>query len=296
MPSEVDADVPEQRILEQAIRLTSGGAVTGWAACRMHGAAFFDGLRDGGRTPEPVPIDCSPLHQVRRQPGDDLVRDILTPAEIVVVRGVPCTTVPRATFDAMRYARDVRRAVIALDMMAAAGLTTVAQMREYVGRKQAWTGVQRARDAVALADDLSRSPQETRLRLVWHLDCERRKPLVNRPVFDRQGRLLGYPDLFDPDAGVVGEYDGADHRSAQQQSDDVERESGFRDHLLEVIRFTGPDMNLPHRVTDRIHAAYARARWVPPARRTWTLVPPAHWSPAWSPDRRLVRHGLDTAS
>jgi len=296
VPSEVDADVPEQRILEQAIRLTSGGAVTGWAACRMHGAAFFDGLRDGGRTPEPVPIDCSPLHQVRRQPGDDLVRDILTPAEIVVVRGVPCTTVPRATFDAMRYARDVRRAVIALDMMAAAGLTTVAQMREYVGRKQAWTGVQRARDAVALADDLSRSPQETRLRLVWQLDCERRKPLVNRPVFDRQGRLLGYPDLFDPDAGVVGEYDGADHRSAQQHSDDVERESGFRDHLLEVVRFTGPDMNLPHRVTDRIHAAYARARWVPPARRTWTLVPPAHWSPAWSPDRRLVRHGLDTAS
>ena len=296
MPSVVDPDVPEQRILEQAMRLTSGGAVTGWAACRMHGAAFFDGLRDGGRAVVPVPLNCGPLHQIRRQPGDDLIRDILNPDEIVEVRGVPCTTVPRASFDAMRYARDVRRAVVALDMMAAAGLTTVAEMRDYVGRKQAWTGVQRARDAVALADDLSRSPQETRLRLMWQLDAGRGRPLVNRPLFDLRGRLLGYPDLFDPEAGVVGEYDGADHRSAQQHSDDVDRESGFRDHLLEVVRFTGPDMNAPQRVTERIRAAYARARWVAPARRTWTLVPPAHWSPAWSRDARLARRSLDTAS
>jgi very-short-patch-repair endonuclease len=296
VPAWVDADLPEQRILEQAMRLTSGGAVTGWAACRMHGAAFFDGLRDGGRTQVPVPLGCGPLHQIRRVPGDDLVRDILTPEEIVDVRGVPCTTVPRATFDAMRYARTTREAVVALDMMAAAGLTTVAQMRDYVGRKQTWTGVQRARDAVALADDLSRSPQESRLRLIWQLDAGRGRPLVNRPVFDRQGRLLGYPDLLDPEAGVVGEYDGADHRSARQHSDDVDRESGFRDHLLEVVRFTGPDMTLPQRVIDRIHAAYARARWVPPARRTWTLRPPAHWPRAWSPDETLAGHGLDTAS
>jgi hypothetical protein len=296
VPVTVDPDVPEQRILEQGMRLTSGGAVTGWAACRMHGAAFFDGLRDGGRTPAPVPLNCGPLHQIRRQPGDDLIRDMLNPDEIVDVRGVPCTTPSRATFDAMRYARGVREAVVALDMMAAAGLTTVAEMREYVGRKQTWTGVQRVRDAVALADDLSRSPQETRLRLMWQLDAGRGRPLVNRPLFDLRGRLLGYPDLFDPEAGVVGEYDGADHRSAQRHSDDVERESGFRDHLLEVVRFTGPDMTTPNRVTNRIHAAYARARWVPPARRTWTLVPPAHWSPAWAPDAQLARRPLNTAS
>jgi hypothetical protein len=262
----------------------------------MHGAAFFDGLRDGGRTRVPVPLNCGPLHQIRRQPGDDLIRDILNPDEIVAVRDVPCTTVQRATFDAVRYARSVREAVVALDMMAAAGLVTVAQMRDYVGRKQAWTGVQRARDAVSLADDLSRSPQESRLRLVWQLDAGRGRPLVNRPLFDLDGRLLGYPDLLDPEAGVVGEYDGADHRSARQHSDDVDRESGFRDHLLEVVRFTGPDMTVPNRVTDRIHAAYARARRLPPARRTWTLTPPPHWPPAWTPDELLAQRDLGTAS
>jgi hypothetical protein len=52
---------------------------------------------------------------------------------------------------------------------------------------------------------------------------------VNRPVFDRRDRLLGNPDLLDPEAGVVGD-DGADHHCAWQRSDDVDRESGFRDH------------------------------------------------------------------
>ena len=68
VPAMVDAGVPEQRILEQSMRLT-GGAVTGWASCRLHGAAFFDGLRRDGRTLIPVPLNCGPLHQIRRLPG-----------------------------------------------------------------------------------------------------------------------------------------------------------------------------------------------------------------------------------
>src|SRR3954468_10946219 len=70
VPSDVDASVPEQRILEQSMRLP-GGAVTGWASLRMHGAAFFDGLRDGGRTQAPVPLSSTAFHQVRPDAGDD---------------------------------------------------------------------------------------------------------------------------------------------------------------------------------------------------------------------------------
>ncbi len=108
VPASVDPSVPEQRILEQSLRLT-GGAVTGWASCRMHGAAFFDGLARDGRTELPVPLDCGPLHQIRRLPGDGLVRDMLYDDEIEVIRGVPYTTPLRATFDAMRYARGYAR-------------------------------------------------------------------------------------------------------------------------------------------------------------------------------------------
>ncbi len=300
VPSSVDPNVPEQRILEQSMRLT-GGAVTGWAACRMHRAAFFDGLRRDGRTPIPVPLNCGPLHQIRRLPGDDLLRDMLYDDEIVTVDGIPCTAVPRATFDAMRFARDLREAVVALDMMAAAARTSVSRMREYVGRHQAWTGVQQARDAVALADELSRSPQETRLRLVWQLDAGRPRPLVNPPLFDPDGRLLGYPDLLDPLAGVVGEYDGDDHRDPLRHSDDVDREARFREHDLEVFRVTGPDLRDLRRVTERIHAVYRRAGRRRSGRRTWTLTPPPWWSAGQSLDDRLdaadrARHSFDAAS
>lgn len=276
VPSVVDGRIPEQRILEQSMRLT-GGAVTGWASGRMHGAAFFDGLRRDGRTPLPVPLNCGPLHQIRRLAGDDLLRDNLLDAEIEVVHGVPCTTDERACFDAMRFARDVREAVVAMDMMAGAERTSIRRMTRYVDRHPAWTGVQQARDALVLADEGSRSPQESRLRLVWVLDAGRPRPGVNRALFNLDGRLLGYPDLIDPEAGVVGEYDGEDHRDALRHSSDVDREARFRDHGLEVVRVTGPDMREPLRVTDRIHSGFRRARGLAPDRRTWTLAPPPWW-------------------
>lgn len=288
VPVGTDSTVPEQRILEQGIRLT-GGATTGWASCRMNGAAFFDGLRRDGRTPVPVPLNCGPLHQIRKMPGDDLIRDLIRPREIVVIGGVPCTVVLRATFDAMRYSRSVREAVVALDMMAAAKKVSPRRMALYLAAKQAWEGIQRCRDAVPLADEHSKSPQESRLRLVWVLDALRPRPLVNPPLFDLQGRLLGYPDLFDPEAGVVGEYDGEDHRDVTQHSSDVDREARFRDHDLEVFRVTGPDLRKVEPVVQRIHSAYRRAKRVPPERRTWTLTPPSWWPQPESLDELLDR-------
>jgi len=261
------------------MRLTSGGAVTGWASCRMNGGRFFDGLRDGGRIVLPVPLNCGPLHQIRKLPGDHILRDILLDYEIVMIAGVPCTDAPRATFDNMRYSRSVREAVVAFDMMAAARRVTLREMQLYVDAHPAWTGVPQCRDALLLADENSRSPQETRLRLIWQLDACRPRPKVNPPLFDRHGRLLGIPDLIDPDAGVVGEYDGEDHRDAERHSSDVDREAVFRDHGLEVFRVTGPDMGNPSRLIARIHSAYGRARRLPPDRRSWTLDPPPWWHP-----------------
>ena len=43
VPSSVDSNVVEQRILEQGSRIPGYGAVTGWAALRWHGATYFDG-------------------------------------------------------------------------------------------------------------------------------------------------------------------------------------------------------------------------------------------------------------
>ena len=63
VPVDADRGVVEQRVAEESGRLPAGGAVTGWAALRLHGANLLDGTSDG-RTPLPVPLET-----VRRQVG-----------------------------------------------------------------------------------------------------------------------------------------------------------------------------------------------------------------------------------
>ena len=130
VPASTDSRVPEQRIIEQSMPLGAAGAVTGWASLRMHRAGFFDGLDRDGVTPLPVPL-ISPDRQLRPIPGRLVCQDRLAASERVVVRGVPCTEARRATFDEMRRA-ELRRAVTALDMAAAAELTSVSRMLAYL--------------------------------------------------------------------------------------------------------------------------------------------------------------------
>ena len=142
----------------------------------------------------------------------------------------------------MRHAPDVRAAVVCMDMAAAGRLISVRLMRQYVALRPAWTGVPLVREALALASDDSLSPQETRMRLIWILDAGLSPPLCNRPVFSLEGEPLGYPDLFDPVAGALGEYDGADHKGRERHRRDVAREARYRDHGLEYFTVVGGDI------------------------------------------------------
>lgn len=278
VPAEVDGDVVEQRILEQAVRLPESGAVTGWASLRWRGATFFDGTAEGGRRVLPVPLRPGGVGNLRRDPRAEVSREQLAPYERELVAEVSCTTVTRAVFDEMRREGRLRPAVIVVDMACAAGLTTVSEMTAYTAGRAAWTGVPLVRKALVLATDHSRSPQETRLRLIWVIDAGLPPVLVNRALFDRSGRLLGYPDLLDPVAGVVGEYDGADHRDRARHRSDVAREDLFRSHGLEVFTVVADDMRDLSLVVDRMQRARARAKFLPPALRAWTLEPPPWWT------------------
>ena len=55
-------------------------------------------------------------------------------------------------------------------------------------------------------------------------------------VRDGDGRLLGISDLLDPATGLLGEYDGAQHREELQHALDNAREEGFEDDGLTVYR------------------------------------------------------------
>jgi hypothetical protein len=251
--------------------------VTGWAACRLASAGFFDGLLPDGRTERPVPLVVGPRIHRRPVAGVQFLYDRIDADEIRPRIGIPCTTVRRALFDEMRHAHDLREAVVAMDMMAAAELVSIRQMREYVEAHPGWRGVPLVRRALALADEDSRSPAETRMRLIWELDAGLPRPSANRPVFTPGGRLLGYADLFDEEAGMFGEYDGAEHRRASRQARDVGREDRCRRAGLEYFKVTALDLLDRQLVVDRMLATRARARFLPPGRRGWTLTPPPGW-------------------
>jgi hypothetical protein len=263
---------PEQRALEAAVRLPEGAAVTGWAACRLHGALYLDGTAPDGRAALPVPLALGAGGNIRRQPGVLLLHDDLDPATIVHIAGVPCTDPERATYDAARLAPDLREAVVVLDMAFAGEITSLSRMAAHLATRS--RASRQVRAAMCLASERSLSPPETRVRLVYLLDARLPEPLVNHPVLDQEGHLIGTPDLLDPTSGHAVEYDGAEHRTRARHASDVDRESGLRAAGCELTRVVAPNLNRPDRLVQRLSEGSARARAVPPARRTWVLGDP----------------------
>jgi len=258
----------------------------------MHGAAFFDGRDPRDLTPLPVPVVCA-VGQLRRAPGVEVLRDRLADAEIVVLHGVPCTTVERATFDAMRLSPDVRTATIAFDMVAAAELSSIRRMTRYAEQHPGQRGVLQIRAALLLADEHCRSPKESAMRHVWELDAGFPHPLCNRAVYTLSGRLIGVPDLLDAEAGVIGEYDGGQHQAKIRRRRDAQRNEAFRRAGLETFKVVAGDLDDHGVVVGRMQGARERALWLPPERRGWTLVNPYDESPEETLDFRLDRRDLD---
>ena len=273
VPSDIDARVPEQRIAEAASHLGSRGALTGWPALRLRGARYLDGRGRDGVSQQAVPLLMGPHNGRRSRAGVRFCYDRMAP--VTMVRGLPCMPVRRALFDEMRAQRRLFDAVVAVDMVVLARLATIESMLDFVAKHAGWHGVPLVRKALALADPHSASPPETRLRLLWELVMKLPRPLVNVGVFDRSGRLAGYPDLLDHEAGLVIEYDGVDHLPEDRRSKDVDREGEFRDLGLEVVHVVARDMRHPKTLMERLVKARARARFEPEGRRRWTVEPVA---------------------
>lgn len=272
VPVSADRTRVEQRIAEEAGRLGGSGAVTGWAALRLYRGRYFDGLEPDGRTEIPVPLALGPTYNLTTSPAIHLFRERLDAADVTHACGVPATVECRAAFDEMRRSGDLREAVVAMDMAAAAEIASIRQVREYAAAHPGFRRSALVRGALDLAIENSRSPMESRMRLVWVLDAGFPPPLCNRAIFDRAGRHLGTPDLLDVDAGVVGEYDGAEHRNRARHREDVSREEAFRRAGLsyfEIVAGDGPEV-----MVDRMTWARENALWLPASRRRWTIKDP----------------------
>lgn len=264
-----------------------GCAVTGWAAIRWWSQSrWFAGVDAGGHA-RPVTIVTSTFGG-RSQPGIELCQEGFPYDDVVEHDGVPVTRPCCAvSFEVRRRTDRLADAVAVIDMACAADLVSLEELAAYAAGQQGWTGVPLLRRALALADENSWSPQESRTRVAWIVDAELPRPRCNTPVFDRAGRHLATPDLLDPVVGLVAEYDGSDHLDAPRRLHDVRREELLVRHGLEYVTNLAGDRG--HQgFTGRLLRAYARARAARDRQDPvgWTVEPPPRWVPTDTVERR----------
>lgn len=268
-----DARHPRQRALVAASALPDDGALGGWAAAYLLGARDLDGSTADPERFDPVLLCLQRPRQRRWWPGVRPFRSDLDPGDVVERDGVAVTSALRTAFDLGRLAPSLTEAVVALDVVVRDLAVDPVQLASYAWERPGRRGLPQLRQALGLVDPRSRSPQESRTRMLWVLEGGLPAPKVNWPVLDLDGRLLGEVDLLDADAGLVVEYDGAHHADADQRGTDATRHETLDRHGLQVVRLVAGDLTTYRRRTllrlRRGHAAglardRGRDRWFAP--------------------------------
>jgi hypothetical protein len=270
-----------QRIVSAAALLPRDGLVGGWAAGYVQGADHLDGC-DRQRHELPVDVLLPPgLHRLP-VPGIAYRRASLGPGDATVVHDLPVTSLLRTAVDLACWADSVTEATVCLDLLLQAGLDLTALGSAVpAGRR----GAVQARRAVALARRGSRSPGETRLRLLYGAEFPAATVLLNPTLLDAGGRFVAIPDLFDPDAGLALEYDGASwdsdrkegHRDRRQHREDNVREEAVERLGVIVVRADAADLGLHRRQTAyRLQRARADGLRRDRGRDGWIVRPEAH--------------------
>ncbi len=284
VPAEVDRALAQQRIVEWAARMPSYAAVTGWAACLLHGAAFLDGRAVDGTTELPVAIVVGARGAMRPHPGITVSFEALPEWQVVQRYGVRTVVPERAVFDEMRR-HDEREALVVLESALAGRITSLTRFVAFarVHRSARRYGV--VEWALPRARGRVRSPMEVRVRTVAEEDAGWPRLLVNRVVIAPDGTRIGEVDLIDEVAGAAIEVDGADHRGAERQAWDITKEEALRQVGFEVTRATGRQALDVATLAPRLVAVRARAVAQPADDRRWRLAPVDDDLEAWLTDR-----------
>lgn len=274
-----DHDHPLQRIYDAAELLPDEAAIGGWAAAYMSGATDLDGKGWSGRDREDLPLVLPPRLHLARRKHIKHWRSPLAAEDTVVLQGVRVTSPTRTAFDLARRSVDLEHAVVAIDAMARQAGMSPPAVEAYAKTHPRWRGLPLLRRAVALANPRSRSCGESRLRVLWVVDAGLGTPECNPHVVDADGVVVGMPDLLLAEVGLVGEYDGSQHRDLGNHTRDNAREEGFEGLGLVVVRATSLDVGpLRAATVARLVAGYRRAQRVDPDLCSWGWRPgPLPW-------------------
>lgn len=236
-------DVDLALLAEAAFVLVDGrGVVGGWAAAELLGASCG---------PPGAPAEIIVPGRRRAQAGL-LVREAVIPAaETTTVGPVTVTDERRTAFDLGRRPPLVE-AVVAIDALSRVGEFAPAELIHFGYDHLGARGTGLLRAAVRLADPLSGSPMETRIRLALHRGGLP-APVLQHPV----GPFA--LDLSYPDRLLAVEYDGREHRTAERALRDLRREAYLTRLGWAVLRFRARDvLGRPWWVADQVRRELVR--------------------------------------
>jgi hypothetical protein len=295
VPAQTDVVDPAQRIVEAAAQLPGYGGVTGWAALSWLGGVWFSGIGRGGEL-LPVPVAVSSGNRMRPRAGLDVSQEVIAPRYVCRSGGVRVTHPLWSVAFEMRRARDDEAAVVAFELAAFNDLVSIEELAAYLDSDLvARRGVERVRRVLPSLDENSWSPMEPALRLTWQREVPGAHVLMNRPVFDLDGRFVGTPDGIDPEAGVYGMYDGALHLVGEVRHVDVAKEAAYRALGLEGATMMAGDLADRSAFERRLREAYARADRSPASARRWTLETPSWWLDTTTVSARRALSSYDRA-
>lgn len=191
-----------------------------------------------------------------RVPGLRVRRADMEARTVVRHRGVHLTT-PEATAVRLASALPLVEAVAAVDQLVVLAGADLEEVRWLAGTALG-PGSRRARRAVALADGLAESPQESRLRLLIG-DSGLPAPVAQFRVLDG-GRVVARVDFGWPEQQVALEYDGLWHAEPGQFARDRQRLNRLTAAGWRVLFVTAADLHQPGRLVARIAAALGVVR------------------------------------
>jgi len=179
----------------------------------------------------PVEVAVPKFCGHRSRAGLMVRRDKIPPSEVVTKRGLRAAGLLR-TLCQLCLRWPAVEALVAIDMALHRGLTSAATLQMEGGRHRPGAG--RLRYLAQLAAP-AESPMETRLR--WLLiDAGLPRPEVQTKLRNGAARA----DLYYPQARLVVEYDGGNHR--ERLVEDDQRQNLLVDAGYQVLRFTAADI------------------------------------------------------
>jgi hypothetical protein len=222
-------------------------------------------------------LDLSRVHVTRRDnSGGRITRTVVQhnahlPAGSIWLRAGRHVVTPARSVIEVAGTAGVEPALAIADEALRRGLITMRALEYALCDAANWPTAPRARQVVQLANGLSESVGESRLRLLMN-SYGLPEPMLQVEIFD-DGVLIARVDFLFGDFRTIVEFDGmvkyGDNPNALIW--EKRREDRLRDIGYEVVRVTWSDFDAPHRAMNRIEQAFARSRgrgyplqtWVP---------------------------------